>query len=83
MGAYGISAQNIDFWLFPEVKEISSIIERLSPSVCSGNENNWIGLFVLKTSKNFETNSIEFECHIQRKSSSTKKNKKYITIMKN
>ena len=58
MGAYGISAQNIDFWLFPEVKEISSIIERLSPSVCSGNENNWIGLFVLKTSKNFETNSI-------------------------
>ena len=57
MGAYGISAQNIDFWRFPEVKEISSIIERLSPSVCSGNENNWIGLLVLKTSKNFETNS--------------------------
>ena len=51
MGAYGISAQNIDFWPFPEVKEISSIIERLSPSVCSGNENNWIGLLVLKTSK--------------------------------
>ena len=51
MGAYEISAQNIDFWPFPEVKEISSIIERLSPSVCSGNENNWIGLLVLKTSK--------------------------------